>query len=86
MAGDFIKVQSELSELKRQKTELEDKLKRLDSNVAKRERELREKVVQLQAEKVFFPSFPSFFHSSGVNFINVFRARFSYQFLAPSQT
>jgi hypothetical protein len=52
MAGDFIKVQNELSELKRQKTELEEKLKRLDSNVAKRERELTEKVLQLQAEKV----------------------------------
>ena len=54
MAVDFLKVQNELSELKRQKCELEEKLKLLDLNVAKSERELKEKVLQLQAEKVFY--------------------------------
>jgi hypothetical protein len=52
MAVDFLKVQNELSELKRQKSELEEKLKLLDLNVAKSERELKKKVLQLQAEKV----------------------------------
>ena len=52
MAGDFIKVQNELSELRRRQSMLEEKLKIFDATEAKSERECSEKVVQLQAEKV----------------------------------
>ena len=52
MAGDFIKVQNELSELKRRQSMLEEKLKMFDSTAEKSARECSEKVLQLQAEKV----------------------------------
>ena len=52
MAGDFIKVQSELSELKRRQSMLEEKLRIFDATAEKSERECSQKVVQLQAEKV----------------------------------
>ena len=52
MAGEMIQVQSELSHLKRQKNQLEEKLKLLDSTVVKREKDLKESVLKLQEEKV----------------------------------
>ena len=52
MAGDLVQVQSELSELRRQKNELEEKLKVFDKNVEQREKELKDQVLKLHAEKV----------------------------------
>ena len=52
MAGEMIQVQSELSHLKRQKNQLEEKLKLLDSTVVEREKDLKESVLKLQEEKV----------------------------------
>jgi len=54
MAGEMIKVQSELSHLKHQKNQLEEKLKMLDSVVEKREQDLKQNVLKLQEEKVMF--------------------------------
>ena len=52
MAGEMVKVQSELSHLKHQKNQLEEKLKMLNSSVELREKDLRENVLKLQEEKV----------------------------------